>query len=60
VFYLSGNEIKIFPPNYLFSIALTGKVSVSNKKFQPFTAGVFGSDRCFTCQWLEIYVLFIV
>ena len=40
-----------------FSIALTGKVPVNNKKPQPFTPIFFSSDRCFTCQWLKSYIL---
>ena len=55
MFYLSGNEFEFFLENRDFSIALTGKVPVSNKKVRPFILVLSDLDRSFTCQWLEIY-----
>ena len=59
VFYLSGNDFLIFfLENLYFSIPLTGKVSVSNRKLQPFTAGSFWVWQVFFLSVHEFSLLF--
>ena len=59
IFILTGKVpvsiyfFSIFLKNWYFSITLTGKVPVSNKKLQPSTCEF---DRCFTCQRKKKYV----
>ena len=56
-FTCQAMKFYFFPENLYFSIALTGKVPVSNTKRQPFTDYLFYSDRCFPCQWPTFYIL---
>ena len=56
VFTCQAMKLNFFPENCYFSIALTGKVPVSNKKLQPFILILSDLDRCFTCQCFKFYV----
>ena len=42
-----------FLENLYFSISLTSEILVSNRKLQPFTAGFFYFDKCFSCQCMN-------